>query len=237
MPQHSRAASVHRIALACLLFLGAPAGEAALTGAAGFKQAMEQSRRTGKPVAVLIYTDWCPYCQRLINKVLSSGEARQYLATILDVRINPEKGRAEQAIARQYGVTGYPTYLMFPPGSDQPRRVNAHGGMTPAQFVQACKQASGVQRPAPAPKPAGRRAPTARPEAARETAPQETARPKQSSQPAPAGFVTLHFTDGREVTGWIIHETPDALTLGVKSGIATFERTSIQRVEAAVLEE
>lgn len=231
--------SVRWVALAGLLFMGAPAGEAALNGAAGFKQALEQSRQTGRPVAMFVYTDWCPYCRQFISKILSSGEARQYLAGVIDVRLNPEQGPAEEAIARRYGVTGYPTYFIFPPGSDQPRRIMVDSGMAPTQFVQECKRASGAQRPVLAPKPTtARRTPSARPDAARAAAPQEPARPKKSSQPAPAGLVTLHLADGREVTGWLISETPAALTLSVvTSGIATFKRMSIERIEPATLEE
>ena len=239
-----RLVPIRPLILVCLLFMGAQVGEAALDGAGGFRQALEQSRQTGKPVAMFVYTDWCPYCRQFISKVLSSGEVRQYLAGIIEVRLNPEHGQAEEAIARRYGVTGYPTYFIFPPGSDQPRRVAAHGGMAPAQFVQECKKASGVQRPATAKTPAARRTqPAARPATVQDTALQgagrpETTQPKKSSQPAPAGLVTLHLTDGRAVTGWLIQKTPEALTLAViNSGIAAFERASITRIEPATLEE
>ena len=238
MPRRARALSVSPVALACLLVMCAPAGEAALNGADGFRRALEQSRQTGKPVAMFVYTDWCPYCRQFTSKVLSSGAVRQYLAGIIDVRLNPGQGPAEEAIASRYGVTGYPTYFMFPPGSDQPREVTADGDMAPAQFIQECKQAGSAPRPVLAPKPAARRTPLVRPKAARPAAPQEPARPQPSSQAAPAGLVTLHLADGRDVTGWLITATPEALTLSViPSGIATFTRASIQRVEAATLEE
>jgi hypothetical protein len=58
------------------------------------------------------------------------------------------------------------------------------------------------------------------------------ARPSAPVQAAPAGpQVTLHLTNGGIVTGTLLRETPQALTLSWEYGEAVFERGEIVRLE------
>lgn len=102
--------------------------------ASGYQDAVAEARDTHKPMTVYFRTDWCPYCQRLDRDLLSSGPVIAYLRSVVKVRINPEVGAAENAIARRYGVTGYPSLYLhraaapsfvkiftYTQGSDGPR--------------------------------------------------------------------------------------------------------------------
>ena len=124
-----------------------------LNGAAGYARALELQRELKVPLIVYFYADWCPYCQRLDSEYLPSAPAREYLRTVVKVRINPEHGPAEEAIASRYGVTGYPTFLVMRDLSSPPRNVQPFrkGGATlsPADWVAGCKWAVSLSTSTP----------------------------------------------------------------------------------------
>ena len=115
-----------------------------LYGSAGYARALELQREMKVPLVVYFYTDWCPYCRVLDNDYLSSAPVQEYLKGVVKVRINPEQGPAEEAIAKQYRVTGYPAFFIVKTLSASPRKVHPfrRGGknLTPAEFANACGQ-------------------------------------------------------------------------------------------------
>lgn len=67
------------------------------------------------PVFVDVYTDWCVPCRRMEKEVfLLSSIAAFYNQHYLSYRLNAEKGEGP-ALARQYGVSAYPTWLFLEP--------------------------------------------------------------------------------------------------------------------------
>ena len=124
-----------------------------LNGAAGYERAIELQRELKVPLIVYFYADWCPYCQRLDSEYLPSAPVQQYLRGVVKVRINPEKGPAEDAIAQRYGVTGYPTFLVMRNLASAPRNIQPFrkGGanLTPAEWVTACEKAASFSGQAP----------------------------------------------------------------------------------------
>lgn len=135
-----------------------------LNGAAGYARAIELQRELKVPLIVYFYADWCPYCQKLESDYLPTAVVRQYLSGVVKVRINPEYGPAEEAIAQRYGVTGYPTFLVMRDLSTPPRNIQPFrkGGasLTPADWVAACEwvvsssapaAVTNISRPAAAP--------------------------------------------------------------------------------------
>ena len=116
-----------------------------LYGSAGYARAVELQRELNVPLVVYFYTDWCPYCHALDSDYLPAAPVKQYLRGIVKVRINPEHGRAEREIAKQYGVRGYPSFFIMRNPASQPASVNpfrrSGKNLTPAEFASACQQA------------------------------------------------------------------------------------------------
>jgi hypothetical protein len=80
------------------------------------------------------------------SEIFSASETSDYFDRLSKVRINPEHGTEEAALARELGAHGYPTFLIFAPTGGGGRRVHpfSRGGtMTPAEFVSACRAAGG----------------------------------------------------------------------------------------------
>ena len=121
-----------------------------LFGATGYQRALELQREMKIPLVVYFYTDWCPYCRSLDNDYLAAAPVREYLRGVVKVRINPEDGPAEEAIARKYSVTGYPAFFVMRTQNSLPRKVHPFRrgkDLTPAEFVSACEQAASPSTP------------------------------------------------------------------------------------------
>ncbi len=92
---------------------GRPDFEGWYEGAAGLAEAFEVRQRDNLPLFLYIYTDWCPYCGQFERELLSDSEVDSYLDAVVAVRLNPESGGRESQLARQFGVRGYPTLVMY----------------------------------------------------------------------------------------------------------------------------
>lgn len=122
--------------------------EAWLHDASGYARALKVHQETKVPLVVYFYTDWCPYCNDLDAEYLPHPAVEAYLRGVVKVRINPEHGPAERAIANGFGVTGYPRFyvirnLSSPLKNLQPFRKGGKT-LTPEQFAMACQQAAPV---------------------------------------------------------------------------------------------
>ena len=126
-----------------------------LHGATGYARALELQRELKVPLVVYFYTDWCPYCQALDSDYLTAAPVQQYLRGVVKVRINPELGPAEEEIAEQYRVTGYPAFFIIRAPNSLPRKVHPFRrgkNLTPAEFANACEQAASFSTPTAIPK-------------------------------------------------------------------------------------
>ena len=198
-----------------------------LNGADGFTQAMDKRRGTSDALLLYFYTDWCPYCRRFNTGILASKEVDEYLDHVIAVRINPEHGQREQAIAKTYGLAGYPTLLVLPAGADRPSEITT-SGVSPSEFVQVCERAGAPHRAKksaqtkPSPKTSLKTVP-APPQAASPSAPPAPARPAKNQ-------VTLYLNNGETITGELVSETPEAVTLRWEYGDVVFQRAEIERL-------
>jgi thioredoxin-related protein len=106
--------------------------------ASGYDQAVEEYKRTNKPMAVYMTVTWCPYCRRFEKEVLSSPLVRDMLKDKIKVVINPEAGIREEDLASQYRIRGFPSFFLHPP---QPGKiVRLSTGVTPEMFIKFFKQ-------------------------------------------------------------------------------------------------
>jgi len=113
-----------------------------LEGADGFVEALDQATADATPLAIYFYTDWCGYCRQLERELLFRTEVEDYLGGLTKVRINPEHGQQESAIAQRYGVFGFPAFFLHPgPGHEAQRvtgrvkRDNKWQMQTPEEFI------------------------------------------------------------------------------------------------------
>jgi thiol-disulfide isomerase/thioredoxin len=124
-----------------------------LYGAADYARAVELQKQLGVPLVVYFYTDWCSYCRTLDNTYLPSAPVQDYLQGVVKVRINPDLGPAERALAKRYGVNGYPSFLVMRHSTSRPINVNPFrkaGSLTATQFATACRTVAPVSRKAAA---------------------------------------------------------------------------------------
>jgi thiol-disulfide isomerase/thioredoxin len=124
-------------------------GESWLNGAAGYARAVELQKERNVPLVVYFYTDWCPYCRNLDNLYLPAAPVQDYLRGVVKVRINPEHGPAERALANRYGVSGYPSFFVMRHAETRPVNVNPFGrvsNLAPAEFANACRAVAPISQ-------------------------------------------------------------------------------------------
>ena len=118
----------------------AAARSARYRDAAGFAEAVREQEKTGKPVALYFYVDWCKYCARLERETLIHPEVKKYLESILYVSVNPEHGQEEEALFGKFEGRGFPTFLML----TKSKVATEVSTAVPAEsFLQECKEAAG----------------------------------------------------------------------------------------------
>jgi thiol-disulfide isomerase/thioredoxin len=128
--------------------LAAPPDDKWLRDSPGYERAIQLQRELNVPLVIYFYADWCPYCRDFDSQYLAAPAVKQYLSGVVKVRINPDHGRPERTLARQYGIDGYPTFLVIPKAAAGPRDCQPFrkGGanLTPAQFANLCARAESI---------------------------------------------------------------------------------------------
>jgi thiol-disulfide isomerase/thioredoxin len=114
-------------------------------GANGFLTGLEEAQQEGMAMAVYFYTDWCPYCRELEGELLTRARVEEFLKYLVKVRINPEHGPRERAIANEYGVRGYPSFFIQSSAAARPRKMSRTSGnrlKSPEEFVASLAKAA-----------------------------------------------------------------------------------------------
>ena len=161
-----------------------------LNGAVSFERAVQLQKELNVPLVVYFYVDWCPYCHSLEREYFPSPPVRDYLSSVIKIKINPESTRADYELGNAFGIGGYPSFFVIPPGSFpvqvSPFRRSGRN-LTPSEFAQRCRdvatpRATSVAPPAPA---------AAAPQPSASAPPQAAAVPApQLSELAPPKFVS-----------------------------------------------
>lgn len=110
------------------------------------------AKETGKPIFMnFTGSDWCGWCQMMDKKIFSKAEWQAYAAeNLVLVWIDfPKKKELvpeafidrNQALAKQYKVNGYPTYvLLAADGNTVLGQLGAEPDGTPADFINSVKR-------------------------------------------------------------------------------------------------
>jgi thioredoxin-related protein len=104
-----------------------------------FDDGIALAGQTNKKLLVDVYTDWCSWCKKMDVEVYTNKDvARMLNERFVAVKLNAEsskpvtyKGRSfrESDLARELGVTGYPTTVFFDEHSDP---ITSLPGYSPA---------------------------------------------------------------------------------------------------------
>lgn len=109
-------------------------------GGEGYDAASEEYKKTGKPMAIYISVGWCPYCRKFEKEILSSPTVREFLKDKILVNVDPEASQQENALASQYQVTGFPSFYVHAPKSNDVVRL--YTGGTPEEFIEQFEEAA-----------------------------------------------------------------------------------------------
>ncbi|MGE5346623.1 MAG: thioredoxin family protein [Acidithiobacillales bacterium] len=121
-----------------LLAVLLPAVAAAAAGGVrwrGLEGGHAEARKTGKPVLYFFTADWCAPCHVLEERVFSDAEAARkveklYVPIILEDRRREEGANPAgmEALARAFGVQGFPTLVVTRPGDKGGLRLSGWAG-------------------------------------------------------------------------------------------------------------
>lgn len=94
-------------------------------GASGFDRGLARARDKNQAALVYFYADWCGYCRQLERDLLDRAMVQEYTKYLVKIRVNPEAGAAERALAKTYGVSGYPSVFVHPAGLGKAKKVRS----------------------------------------------------------------------------------------------------------------
>jgi thioredoxin-like negative regulator of GroEL len=75
--------------------------------------ARAEAKRTGKPILVDLYADWCGWCKELDRDVFASPKFQDYGRHFVLLRLDTEDGGDGTMIEGRYGAESLPTILLL----------------------------------------------------------------------------------------------------------------------------
>ncbi|MCW5201347.1 thioredoxin family protein [Desulfobulbus sp. US4] len=113
------------------------------TKASSFEKIEKAAQKKDKPYILFFYTDWCGYCKKMNKKYLTNAKIRQILSKHYRIKINPDNGEEEKALANEKGVNGYPDFRIVHPDG---RTIKIHpfrdgGSLKVKAFIRDLKAA------------------------------------------------------------------------------------------------
>jgi len=106
---------LNRVTVAALMALtlgvSATASHARIAWTRDINSARVQAQKTGKPIFIDFYTDWCGWCKKLDSNVYTNRGVQSLSRNFIMVKLNAEAEGA--AYAQHYRVSGFPTMVFL----------------------------------------------------------------------------------------------------------------------------
>jgi thiol:disulfide interchange protein DsbD len=96
----------------------------------------EEAKRTGKPLLLDFYADWCISCKEMEIKTFANPVVAKKMQEYILVQADVTRNTAEhQALLKQYGLFGPPGILLFNPAGEEQINQRVVGFMPPDRFL------------------------------------------------------------------------------------------------------
>jgi thiol-disulfide isomerase/thioredoxin len=111
-----------------------------------FEEAQKKARKSGKPMIVDFWAEWCGWCDRLNRTTYVDPDVVRRAQDFVAVKIDTEGSKKEREITARYEVGSLPTILFLSPDGRQLRRVNSFqsGYQFPFTMQEALEIGRGV---------------------------------------------------------------------------------------------
>jgi thiol:disulfide interchange protein DsbD len=96
----------------------------------------DEARRTGKPLLLDFYADWCISCKEMEIKTFQNAAVSKKMQDFILVQADVTRNTAEhQALLKQYGLFGPPGILLFNAAGEEQTNQRVVGFMPPDRFL------------------------------------------------------------------------------------------------------
>ena len=96
----------------------------------------DEAKRTGKPLLLDFYADWCISCKEMEIKTFQNAAVAKKMQDFILVQADVTRNTAEhQALLKQYGLFGPPGILLFNPAGEEQINQRVVGFMPPNRFL------------------------------------------------------------------------------------------------------
>lgn len=103
----------------------------------------EQAKKTGKPLLLDFYADWCISCKEMEIKTFKNAAVTQKMQQFILVQADvTSNNAAHQALLKQYDLFGPPGILMFNPAGEEQVLQRVVGYMPPERFLMRLNAAA-----------------------------------------------------------------------------------------------
>ncbi len=102
--------------------------------------AMKEAKRSGKPLFIDFYTDWCGPCKYLDQTTYQDAKFVAYSRGWVMVKVNPEKSAFGHQLFDKYKLSGYPS-MVFTDASGK-KNGEAVGSYPAAMLIPEMKKAA-----------------------------------------------------------------------------------------------
>ena len=89
-----------------------------------FAKAKEMAAEGNKPIIIDFYTDWCTWCKKFDKEQMITEAAINYFTNeVVMAKVNAE---VDTVLAREFGVRGYPTFVLTSSSGEEIDRVSGY---------------------------------------------------------------------------------------------------------------